>query len=1150
MKTTRTKPFRPQADTLETRMMLDGSGDLPTPISGPPTNTGSIPVNWIRSYYGLDAAPDGTSVPLDGKGQTVITICTDRDASFRNSDGDQGEWLGSGLAQYSKATGLPYNANGTDSDFSFQMVSENGDTSFNDLPAAAYTNTPDDNDSDEFSMDIEAVHLAAPDARIISIVPNSLDTADMDQAIATALTYSPAAISISINLHEDDSDFNGLTDYSGFVDRNGITYLQSSGDNGAGIQYDNNDDDDDSTHFESMQGNSSLVIMVGGTTMNPGPGATYVETAWGNGEFSDTDRDGSGGGYSQINARTLAQQQSPAVQANEANYPTGANGMRLGPDISMLSDPGIDLLNTRSGGKNTPNGTYEWSVNGGTSLATPLLAGLMAVVGEGRSLDGLPALSSTDTQNFMYQLPADDFHDINTGNNGYAATPGFDLATGLGTPTPKFINDLVAATYPTTTTVTAAQAAGGSTLTMTAHIAPTYGARTASGLVIFTDNGHALNPVELDDNGNATFVEQGAAVGNHDVQAQLVGSGFFATSTGTAQAAVVAPTTTTLAAISPIIGANQPVTLTAAISAPFGSASLTGLLVSFFDGATLLGLAPVDASGRAMFTTTGLTAPGVRSIRAAFAGSDFFTTSTSDARALIIAASTTTTLAVQPGDMASGGQPLTLTATVTAQAGSTMPTGSVSFYDGTTLLGTDEFDGTDRASITTTPAALGVHALRAVFAGSPFALTSTSTSVPLVVAPIATITAVAAAAGDLVGRSRALTLNATVAAGPGSPTITGVVDFAEDGLFVGSGQLDGQGHASITLTSSAAGTHQVTATYAGAGLFGGSTSGTGSVAIDPAATTTSLVAASLSVLIKQPIRLTATVAGPGGPSPAGGTVTFWDNGQVVATSILDANGVATAIYTPATVGTHSLLATFGGSGLLEASSSPVGSMTVLAQPTATSLRVLSPSVLTASNPVVLASSVVMADGTTPAGATIRFWDNGQVVGSAQVGPDGQATFAYTPGGGVHYLTAGFAGSDLAAASLSPLGAVAVMPAATTTTLVARPSGAATTLMATVTSAGATPAGVVEFRDGTRILSRQALDTSGRATVAVRISPKGVHQVTAVFEGSGDFATSQAVGSTSRVRSASRRVAIRAAVATPAGPRAAHKAAARSVAEHH
>ena len=85
---------------------------------------------------------------------------------------------------------------------------------------------------------------------------------------------------------------------------------------------------------------------------------------------------------------------------------------------------------------------------GGTSLATPLWAGMAAVADQGRVAAGGTALGSTAMLTDLYQLDQfdpGDFHDVTQGYNGYAAGPGYDLVTGLGSPKANLlIPDLVA----------------------------------------------------------------------------------------------------------------------------------------------------------------------------------------------------------------------------------------------------------------------------------------------------------------------------------------------------------------------------------------------------------------------------------------------------------------------------------------------------------------------------------------------------------------------------------------------------------------------------------------------------------------------------------------------------------------------------------
>src|SRR5262249_18039249 len=88
-------------------------------------------------------------------------------------------------------------------------------------------------------------------------------------------------------------------------------------------------------------------------------------------------------------------------------------------------------------GSSTP-----WDQVGGTSLAAPMWAGVIAIANQGRAVNGLGSLDGRgDTLPKLYVLPSADFHDVTTGNNGYAAGTGYDLVTGRGSP---IVNLLVA----------------------------------------------------------------------------------------------------------------------------------------------------------------------------------------------------------------------------------------------------------------------------------------------------------------------------------------------------------------------------------------------------------------------------------------------------------------------------------------------------------------------------------------------------------------------------------------------------------------------------------------------------------------------------------------------------------------------------------
>ena len=96
----------------------------------------------------------------------------------------------------------------------------------------------------------------------------------------------------------------------------------------------------------------------------------------------------------------------------------------------------------------------EYSTNAGTSLSCIIWAGLVAIADQGRVSVGMGTLDgATQTLPRLYNLPSSDFNDITTGSNGNPAGPGYDLATGLGTPIANLLVPDLAGTRPIVTNV-------------------------------------------------------------------------------------------------------------------------------------------------------------------------------------------------------------------------------------------------------------------------------------------------------------------------------------------------------------------------------------------------------------------------------------------------------------------------------------------------------------------------------------------------------------------------------------------------------------------------------------------------------------------------------------------------------------------------
>ncbi|MGB9032870.1 MAG: Ig-like domain repeat protein, partial [Acidobacteriaceae bacterium] len=189
----------------------------------------------------------------------------------------------------------------------------------------------------------------------------------------------------------------------------------------------------------------------------------------------------------------------------------------------------------------------------------------------------------------------------------------------------------------------------------------------------------------------------------------------------------------------------------------------------------------------------------------------------------------TTTLAssVNP---ATAGQAVTFTATVKGPSGNTtVPTGTVTFLDGTafTTLGTGTLNGSAQATYTTSTLSAGSHSITAGYGGDTNFSSSVSNVVPEVVnvtTKAATTTAVASSANPA-AVGAAVTFTATVAGPSGNTTVpTGTVTFMDGTTTLGTGTLNGSAQATYSTSALSAGSHSITAVYGGDANFSGSTS--------------------------------------------------------------------------------------------------------------------------------------------------------------------------------------------------------------------------------------------------------------------------------------------------------------------------------------
>jgi PKD repeat protein len=278
----------------------------------------------------------------------------------------------------------------------------------------------------EEALDVEWVHASAPGAEVVMTFSPDAGPglfAAIDWLVSTA---SVDAISLSwgepltgeYNAYaqpclvvcnaSSDGTYAILEPIFEAAAAEGISVFAAAGDCGAA--------DGTSGVAVNYPAADPFVTGVGGTVLGVQPNGTYLgETAWsGNdtGAFSPgcQNQGGSGGGYAPL--------PRPAWQLGLPANPPG----RGVPDVALDAGTAASVV--------FGNGDVGVA---GTSLATPLWAGISAIADEsaGRSLGFLnPSLYRI----YVGTNYSADFRDIILGGNGYSAHTGWDPVTGLGTP--------------------------------------------------------------------------------------------------------------------------------------------------------------------------------------------------------------------------------------------------------------------------------------------------------------------------------------------------------------------------------------------------------------------------------------------------------------------------------------------------------------------------------------------------------------------------------------------------------------------------------------------------------------------------------------------------------------------------------------------
>jgi sugar lactone lactonase YvrE len=453
------------------------------------------------------------------------------------------------------------------------------------------------------------------------------------------------------------------------------------------------------------------------------------------------------------------------------------------------------------------------------------------------------------------------------------------------------------------------------TFTATVTVPPGGGSVSPDGTVVFSDGSTPLGSAPLSATGAASLAVSALANGLHSITATYLGDASNQIQGSTSSVLVqdvLVPGSVSLVSNPNPSNYGAPVTFIVAV-APTGIASATGR-VNILDGAQQIGSGTlVGSTGQSTFTTSTL-AVGSHSITAAYLGDSTYGSSTSAAVAQVVnQAQTSTAVAPVPNPGISGGT-VAITAVVKVTEGVSAPTGTVAFASGTATLGSATLGASGTATIDSTFAA-GAYAIVATFSGDGNDGGSVSAPYLLTVQLATTATAVTASPSPAVVESP-VSFVAKVTGNGGIPT--GVVAFSADGATMGTATLDSTGAATLSYGALAAGTHSITARYAGDANDSVSTSPAISLVVTTIPTATALGASSTAGASAQ-VTLVAAVVGTSGPTPTG-AVTFSDGTAVIGSATLNSSGVATLIPNLA-AGSYTIVAVYSGDSIHSPSTS-------------------------------------------------------------------------------------------------------------------------------------------------------------------------------------------------------------------------------------
>ena len=375
-----------------------------------------------------------------------------------------------------------------------------------------------------------------------------------------------------------------------------------------------------------------------------------------------------------------------------------------------------------------------------TDPPAPVYGGLVALVA---TIDPLPAGAPAPTAGAQFHVDGA-FIGSGSFSGGVAVSPTFSPGGGAHVFGVTFAGDanydgasvigqpatVLAAPTAVDLASSASPADFGVSVTFQAQVTSPVG--TPDGHVTFYDGTANLDSAPVDSSGNATLIVPLLSGGSHDIRAWYEGTADFAPSGSLTvkQVVTAAGTVATLSSSLNPARLGQGVTFTCTVSSSAGSP--TGA-VTFRDGAATVATVATStgSSGTGAPTwswTTSTLSAGSHSLTCSYASDGNFAASASAALVQTVTSPVSTTLLTVSPNPVREDKLATYQATVSGAGGT--PTGTVTFLDGATVIGTATLS-LGKGTLTRKPGREGLHSITAVYGGSATVAGSTSAVVAL-----------------------------------------------------------------------------------------------------------------------------------------------------------------------------------------------------------------------------------------------------------------------------------------------------------------------------------------------------------------------------------------------------------------------------------